>query len=330
MNILVGKCFGIGNLVLAVPMLKALKTLTGPDGRLDLLVGNFSDDTGAVDVAHEMLMSNIIDGLYVNSALRIDYDVAIMAIPFDGRWHNDMHFRAKLVMDGRTRPDPKTTGLVSWEKHEVLYQMENVDQLGYSKGVPSPKFIFAPSLPGFDKHRTIYLGLGYKRDDAGFWKFKHWGNEKYTSLVNMLSGARFRVVTTGDMMDLQTTIRPIMEKSPLEYIPTTHLGGAFSVVSSCGYYVGNDTGMMHVAASQGLMTLGIMMDWKLVVKNRPWTPRADLGRCIFGWNDVSPENVLIELTEFIQEVEPCTSSQAVADSSGRTSPIVSCDPARRS
>jgi ADP-heptose:LPS heptosyltransferase len=302
MKILVGKTFGIGNLVLAVPMLKALGSIAES---LDILIGTSPDDVGAIEVVHELKNSGIIDTVHLNSChvSAPEYDVAVMAIPFDGRWRNGTHFRAKKVIDGRTRPDPSTIGLVSWEKHEVLYQMENADYLGYSKGVPSPKFMTQMHPhPGIGP-KSVYIGLGYKKDRAGFWKFKHWGNENYAKLVSMLDAAGWEAYTTGDMADLQLTINPIKQLAPqLRYIPTTTINHAFRVVSSCKAYIGNDTGMMHVAASEDILTLGIFMDFKLVIKNRPWTPSADHNRCIFGWNGTSPENVFNEFMEFLEEI----------------------------
>src|SRR5688572_20579088 len=100
MKILVGKTFGIGNLVMAIPMLKALRSLK-PE-RLDLLIGNTPDDGGAHDVARQLFASGLIDSFYVNAADEFSYDYAIMSIPFDGRWRYNIHFTATQVIDGRT------------------------------------------------------------------------------------------------------------------------------------------------------------------------------------------------------------------------------------
>lgn len=304
MKLLVGKTFGIGNLVMAVPMLKALRSLK-PE-KLDLLIGSLPDDTGAWNVANELQQAGIIDEIFINGVFgpnSVEYDYAIMAIPFDGRWQNGVHFKAKNVLDGRTRPDPSTTGLVSWEKHEILYQMENADRLGYKYGVPSPMFL----KPGNRKDNWIYLGLGYKKDAAGFWKFKHWGNENYAELIKLLCKHDFYVVTTGDILDLKMTINPIqqMTNGALGYVPTHSISKAFDLIRECSLYVGNDTGMMHVAASCDALTLGIMMDPKLAIKNPPFTPSRRHGRVMFGWNGVSPENVFIELLDLIKDSK-CT------------------------
>lgn len=266
MNILVGKCFGIGNAVMAIPMIRALQML--PDTRVDVLVGNTSDDVGAINV-----LSKVVGGpgnLYVNTALERHYDVAVMAIPFDGRWRNGVHFNADRVLDGRTRPDPSTTGLVSWKKHEVLYQMENAYALGYSGEPPALRF-----LSGMRYAKRVYVGVGYKKDAAGFWKIKHWGNENYAALITNLidSDPEINVVATGDIGDFQHSIGPIsriVSSSRFAFKCSSNLDQAFNDVADCSVYVGNDTGMMHVAAAAGLDVCGIFSMENAYVKNRPW------------------------------------------------------------
>jgi hypothetical protein len=130
-NILFGKCFGLGNAVMAVPAIKALSSM---GHTVDVLIGSTRDDVGAMDVLLSLKNNyGCIRRIWVDSVNKSiePYDMAIMSIPFDGRWQNGTHFQARSVMDGRTRPDPSTTGLVSWKKHEVEYQMDNVRIMGF-------------------------------------------------------------------------------------------------------------------------------------------------------------------------------------------------------
>lgn len=267
MRILFAKSFGIGNSVMSVPAVKALATL----GSVDVLVGSTSDDMGAIDVFSMLRDSReCIDQIFVDRApLDVVYDVVVLSIPYDGRWKNGIHFSARKVVDGRTRPDPTTVGLVSWTKHETLYQMESAYELGYSGPVPDMSFF------GCVKKRSdkIYLGLGFKRDTAGFWRMKHWGDQNYVKLIEMLGrkhDASF--ITTGNTLDFIETIRPIQSKltdGNRLVFDASSLRRSFDVVASSIVYVGNDTGMMHVAASAGIPTIGIFMMENLIVKNHP-------------------------------------------------------------
>lgn len=307
MKILIAKTFGIGNSILSVPMIKAIRR-EHPEAVIDVLIGTTPDDGGAVEVMRSLRHPlGIIDNIYANQAREGgEYDVAVLAIPYDGRWKNGREFVAKTVIDGRTRPDPATTGLISWEKHEAEYQMENAHFFGYSGQMPSTSFFEEPPIWSkelFDN--SIYLGVGYKKDAAGFWKVKHWGNENYAQLLRMLflRDDKVRVVTTGDLGDLIWAIRPIKERlkswgfhDRFVHIPTTNLKHAFAVVNSCHMYVGNDTGMMHVAAACERKVIAFFNMENAIIKNPPLCEE----NVIFeGWKDpVDFEQVLAAIKAF--------------------------------
>lgn len=269
MRILYCKCFGIGNAVMAVPALKALKSM---GHQVDVLVGTLPDDGGAYEVMCRLRdHMGTIGTVYKDNALPGRYDIAILAIPFDGRWRNGTHFIADKVMDGRTRPDPSTTGLISWKKHEVEYQMDNVRELGYEGHPPDTSFFIRHATP---RDNRIYLGIGYKKDAAGFWKQKHWGNENYAELVKRILAENPRnvVVTSGDAQDLVLTIAPIARMvNDKRFIHEP--GGlikSFDTVADCLTYVGNDTGMMHVAGANDCDVLGLFFLENSIVKSSPW------------------------------------------------------------
>ena len=311
MRVLVGKTFGIGNLVMSVPMLKAIRSLR-PE-RLDLLVGTTQDDAGALNIAAALKLSRVIDNIVCDTALKgplgtqsnvttnYHYTHAVMAIPFDGRWKNRIHFSSDVVLDGRTRPDPATFGFSSWKKHEIEYQMDSARELGYDGETPSCSFL--PSRNVSRVAKRVYLGLGYKKDAAGFWKFKHWGNKNYADVVCSLVDDGYEVVTTGDMSDYKETIVPICDtlkargkNGALRAIPTMTLSNAFSVLETCAAYLGNDTGMMHVAASMDIPTVGVFMDPQLVTKNRPFTKDWSV---VCGWLKPTTASVVEAVESFV-------------------------------
>lgn len=281
MRVLYCKTFGIGNAVMAVPAIKALQSLPSIEV-VDVLVGDTLDDFGAKEI---LGMGVLTKGkVCINQSLEREYDLAILAIPYDGRWQNGIHFKAKRTVDGRTRPDPSTTGLVSWKKHEVQYQMDNVDALGYNGPIPDCSFHeWGP------KKKRIYVGVGYKKDKAGFWKVKHFGNENFACLIkNVLQVENCGIVSTGDMLDLKLSMAPIkrLVNDPRYKIETPTFLESLRIVSESGVYVGNDTGMMHVAAAAGCRTVGIFrMGSDAITKSHPWcsnclvvdyTPGAEL------------------------------------------------------
>lgn len=254
---------------MSIPMIKALSSL----GEVDLLIGTTSDDGGAFDVAKHMKASGIINHIYFDSAIDGDhdiYDFAIMSIPFDGRWRNGHHFNAHVVLDGRTRPDPSTTGLVSWKKHEVEYQMENAYELGYEGSIPDMSFY---PRKGRNGNGDVYLGVGYKKDKNRFWEQKHWGNANFVDFTNaMLCDNKRLVISTGDILDWNMSLHTIQEavSNPLFCAAITKLDRAFDELDRCDLYVGNDTGIMHVAASMGIPCISVFYLQNSYIKNHPW------------------------------------------------------------
>lgn len=242
MNILVGKTFGLGNAVMSVPMIKALTTL----GNVSILVGSSKDDKGAFEVFEQLKFAKIIEQIYIDYTPQMNFDIAIMAIPFDGRWKNGIHFFANSVLDCRPRPDfSPVLGFSSWKKHEYDYQMDNAREIGYCGPIQSSSFIFNPKK---SNNNLIYLGLGFKRDAAGFWSKKHWGNARYTEFMQSIHSLKRDVIfmTTGNEDDEKLSEE--LRKYGLKFFRTNFVT-AFNMASECGSYFGNDTGMMHVMAS---------------------------------------------------------------------------------
>ncbi len=276
MKVLVGKTFGLGNAVLSIPMVKAICTVAD---ETHVLVGNGPDDYGAMEVFRMLELSAFkpkgFKLLLVPPGTSVQYDVAVMAIPFDGRWRNGVDYLADRVIDGRKRPDNvERLGFDMWKKHEVLYQMENAYELGYGGTTPGPGF-FGASTSDND---LVYLGIGYKRDPGGFGLSKHFGNEKFADLIRAIRKRRptVKFVSTGGVADLVQVGAPIMKMIADSSIYRCEAGSglpyAFTVAGRCAAYIGNDTGMMHVAASTDIPTHGLFLSQDLARKNHPWGP----------------------------------------------------------
>lgn len=274
MKILFAKVFGIGNAVMSIPAIKALM-LAGH--QVDLLIGTLPDDAGSFEVL-SLFKGRWPDlgTIWINRAPSTTrYDVAVLSIPFDGRWQNGRDFVANKVMDGRPRPDPNTTGLGSWKRHEVEYQMDNARALGFEGETPSCEF--AGSSLHHPDQNNIYFGVGYKKDAAGFWKRKHWGNENFAEVARaIVTNTTSEVHMTGDQLDMQLSIAPIIRMCnghPRVKYLNGGLKQSISYLSMCSAYVGNDTGMMHVAASLGIPVVSVFNLENSIVKSSPWSTK---------------------------------------------------------
>jgi len=153
--------------------------------------------------------------------------------------------------------------------------MENAYQLGFNGSIPDTSFFENRKLVIKKDYRKIYFGLGYKKDIAGFWKVKHWGNENYARLARLLLDfdKDLTIVTTGDIMDNKLSMMPVkrlLNGDSRFQVITEKLEDSFKTVKSCTTYIGNDTGMMHVASSMDLNVIGLFFMEHAFRKNRPW------------------------------------------------------------
>lgn len=291
MKILVCKTFGIGNAILTIPLLKALRPLAT---QLDVLVGNTHDDAGALDVMSLVKDAGAADRVYVGNALLDRYDVAIEAIPYDGRWKNGVHYHADRVLDGRTRPDPsdKKWGFHTWKKHEVEYMLENARELGYDG--PDPDCSFLRSS-GEKYPRSVYLGMGYKKMPGDPWAIKHWGNDKFAKLIKLLAARGVKVYTTTTVTDLATTVAPVSRMAGWKDFEVCSLSRSLDEIARASVFVGNDTGMMHAAASFGIPVVAAFFMENAIVKNPPWMTKQK----IFEGPDATVEAMFEKTMEFL-------------------------------
>lgn len=273
MKILVGKTFGIGNSVLSIPMIKLLSTL----GSVDVLIGSTNDDFGAFNVFNALKKNyGFIENIFIDNANNDFYDVAIMSIPFDGRWKNGIHFNAKKVLDCRKRPgNVVRLGFDMWEKHESLYQIDNYFEL-IGKDEVFNSGITSEFLKQSDKENLIYVGIGYKKDAGGFGQSKHFGNENFIDLLNQISEKLpdVKFISTVATSDVENAKK--IKSGVKNYdFKVMNLDDSFIIITKCKAYIGNDTGMMHVAASCDIPTYGLFLSRYLVVKNHPWMPLSN-------------------------------------------------------
>ena len=270
MKILVARTFGIGNMCIAIPMLKAL---IAAGHSVDVLIGSTADDFGARTVleASNVFVNQIhVDYLHHHGK---NYDVAILSIPYDGRWgYNPSKFHASRVIDGRARPnnDP-SLGFNCWEKHESSYQLDLLKEEGLISTQHLTNHFFEGWRNDHVSNDDVYVGVGFKRDPSGFGKSKHFGNDRFSSLLKEIYRLRpsVRFHSTGNKTDIIESCSMIV--APSYAYRQCSLEESFKKINECSSYIGNDTGMMHVAAALKKRVFGLFAYSGLLKKNPPLT-----------------------------------------------------------
>lgn len=162
--------------------------------------------------------------------------------------HPDAGWSHRLRANPRTTyisGPQRSTGMFDYKKHEVEYHLDIAAALGYHG--PPPKMRVSPVQAAPVKGQ-VAIGVGYLKRPDRQWDAKHWGNENYRLLCQRLVEAGMSPVLVGDQLDWHRDGRHIM----LDGVAACcgkGLAAAVKTIASSQLYIGNDTGLMHVAAA---------------------------------------------------------------------------------
>lgn len=116
---------------------------------------------------------------------------------------------------------------------------------------------------------------------AANWRGKQWRGERFAELAQrltspegLLPGARIAVLAAAHE---RTQAEPVLGAVPagraIDLVGRTDLLTAAAVLRRCALFIGNDTGLMHIAAASGTPTLGLFGP-SPVEQYAPWGRRA--------------------------------------------------------
>lgn len=120
---------------------------------------------------------------------------------------------------------------------------------------------------------------------AANWRGKQWRGERFAELARRLTGAdgplpRARVAVLAAGHERGQAL-PLIEAMPanrlIDLVGRVDLLTAAAVLRRCALFVGNDTGLMHIAAATGTPTLGLFGP-SPIEKYAPWGSRTAVAR----------------------------------------------------
>jgi heptosyltransferase III len=129
------------------------------------------------------------------------------------------------------------------------------------------------------------------------WAAKVWRSENFSELIRRLTGpdgflpgARVAVFgAEGERAIAQDVIESIPEDRRIDLLGKIDLLTVFACLKKSAFYVGNDSGLMHIAAASGTPTLGLFGPSQDVYY-APWGEHCDVVRTSIPYLDLfSPE-----------------------------------------
>ena len=220
-------------------------------------------------------------------------------------WRAGIPERIGYARDGRSWlltkavPVPRTGEIPS---HEVFYYLEMLRRIGWLDELPRDENVVL-AVPetrrrrgaellleaGARPHaRRIALGAG-----ASFGAARCWPAERFAEAANRLAAeadADVVLIGTAGEAAVNGAIAAGLRRPAIDLTGKTAIAELPGVLSQCHLFIGNDSGVMHVAAAVGLPVVGVfgptdplgtapMTSRRAIVQDKPYCSPCFLRRC---------------------------------------------------
>jgi ADP-heptose:LPS heptosyltransferase len=269
MNIAVIRALQLGDLLCAVPALRALHA-EYPAARITLIglpwarefaarfrryIYDFIEFPGFPGLAERACERAELPRFFEELEAR-KYDLAIQ-MHGSGEITNPLLMRmgarhtAGFHRGGRFCPDPQR--FIEWrdDEHEVLRYLRLMSRLGIAPQGSALEF------PLGDEDWREWTMLGLERDryavvhPGSQLPSRRWPPERFAQVGDVLAKNGLQVVLTGTRAESQIVncVRAAMRAPALDLAGLTSLGGLATLVARARLVVANDTGVSHIAAA---------------------------------------------------------------------------------
>lgn len=190
------------------------------------------------------------------------------------RWRVVADLRGSLI--GLTLSSERRLMFRPAKRHE--HRIEELARQLKLAVIPEPHLWIAPERDAraadrFGPDSSPILAIG----PTANWGAKQWPGRRFGELITRLTaadgclpGARVAVFgAENERLMAQPVLAAIPVERRLDVVGVAHLLDAAALLKRCALYIGNDSGLMHLAAATGIPTLGLFgpsPEWRY----RPW------------------------------------------------------------
>lgn len=276
-KVLIVKLAAIGDVVMALPMVTALRA-ESPDVHITWLCGRKAaplvrlvhgiDEVVAVDEAAMLAGSmpaqvvSVIDAWLHIGVRRFDavyiahWDVRYRVLTWTVRapvrrsLRGSTHSRG--IVPGRSHPDEYLRLVTGLDDHRAVRFSPPALRLELPARLERRVGAFNP-----DGRPMVAITPGGARNVARENPLRRWPLERYAELTDTLVDRGYRVVLTGDRTDgwVRTAFR---ERPALDLIGATNLPSLAALLHRCAIVVGHDSGPLHLARLVGTPTVALL------------------------------------------------------------------------
>lgn len=184
-------------------------------------------------------------------------------------------------------------GKVTDDRHRIL-TLSRVLEL--ENNPPPPKLVCSETHRGLARDLvpdgSPVLAIG----PTANWAAKTWSPDNFAKLTErfaekdgLLPGCRIALFGRDDERPQAISlIEAIPEERRIDLIGRLRLAEVYACLQRCTFYVGNDSGLMHLASAAGIPTLGLFGPSKELLYG-PWGDHCASVRTPEGFDDIHPD-----------------------------------------
>jgi heptosyltransferase-2 len=264
---------GIGNVIMIIPMLRSLRKHY-PDAEITMLAGepcaakiiegeDLIDDVVVYEQKPQKRLSKTV--ALIRQLRKKHIDLAIVASGTNALKGSLLSFligaRYRIGEDIKGRGFFYTTKVAYAANTHECDGAENIlKAIGVSLHDPLPQLCVSKEEDAHAKafllthgviEDTVLIGIhagsGEKQKS-----FKRWPHERFAALANMISKRyNAKIVLTGgnDEVELVNNIKTLMNTEAIDAAAQLSLRHTAALIKQCTIFIGNDSGILHIAAA---------------------------------------------------------------------------------
>ncbi len=269
-KIIIIKLWAVGESILTLPMIRLLKKRY-PNARIDVLTRRRNKDVylDNTDISSVYLLEEFPLHLfrkydlsfdcepYLNLSAILSFLISKVQVGFDYGIRSRL-YNKKVVYNDKQHVVQTYVDLLS--DFDVTKKPNQLVHLSYPLSAKRKVFeIFSKNKIA----KTDFL-VGFCVGSAESGQGRKWPIEQFTKLADILiEKYDAKIILTGSKGEFalnETMVNLINQKNKknlFNFVGLTDLKELFALVERCTLFISNDTGTMHVAAAQGVKTIGL-------------------------------------------------------------------------
>jgi ADP-heptose:LPS heptosyltransferase len=176
---------------------------------------------------------------------------------------------------------PARRRVTAGKRDDTRHRVEELAALLDLDPPPAPRVWLAPEHEAAAERLVPAGGPVLAIGPAANWNGKQWPAERFAEVAKALTGpggplaeARVAILAAGPERD---QAQPVIDALPaariIDLVGEVDLLTAAACLRRCRAFLGNDSGLMHLAAAAGIPTLGLFGP-SHTTRYRPWGPKA--------------------------------------------------------